>query len=80
MLLFINAEGAFATLLNLMAVPAVFLICYGGRAWYSGWKSGIVNRARMGRMLLMFGIIILVIVLLLSFFISEYRIMKNSVQ
>ena len=77
-MLFINAEGAFATLLNLMAVPGVLLICYGAWCWHSGWKLDITNRARQGRMLLMFGFIILTIVLILSFFIAEYKVMRDA--
>jgi Zn-dependent protease with chaperone function len=67
----INAEGALATLLNIMAVPGAFLTFFGAFSWYKGWKLGIENRARAGKMLFMFGLILLVIVLILSFFISQ---------
>lgn len=73
----LNAEAALAALLNLVAVPAVFLTCFGGYTWYKGVQQHIEGRIRAGRMLLMFGVILLAIVLILSYFISEYNIIRN---
>ena len=73
----VNAEGAIETLLNLMAIPAVLLTCFGGYYWYKGSKLGYENRVRAGKLLVMFGVILLVIVLILSFFIFEYRLIKS---
>lgn len=78
MMILTDAEGALATLLNIMAMPAVFLICFGVYLWYKGTQQNVENRSRMGRMLLMFGVILLVIVLILSYFIAEYQIMRSS--
>ncbi len=68
-----NTEAAFATLLNMMAVPSVFLICLGGYFWRRGWQEKNENRARLGRMLLMFGVVFLTIVLILCYFIAAYQ-------
>jgi predicted Na+-dependent transporter len=74
----INAEGALSTLLNLMAVPGALLIFFGAFSWYNGRNQGIENRVRAGKMLFMFGIILLVIVLILSYFISQYQAIKGE--
>ena len=67
----INAGGALATLVDLMVLPGAIMSAIGGYMWYKGQRNGEENRSRIGRMLLMFGIILLVIVIILSGFLRN---------
>jgi len=67
----LNAQGALATLLNLMALPGALMACMGGYMWFKGWQLKLENRTTAGRMLLMFGVILLTIVAILSFAINR---------
>ncbi len=57
-----------------MALPAVLLIVAGAHGWRQGWKTGNEDRSRMGKMLLMFGIILLIIVLITSFSLEKIQL------
>ena len=68
----LNAQAALSTLLNLMALPGAILTVVGGYLWYNGSQQALENRSRIGRMLVMFGLILLFIVIILLLFIAEY--------
>ena len=70
-MIMLNAQGALATLLNVMALPGAIMACIGGYLWYKGWQLKLENRTRAGRMLLMFGVILLTIVVILSYAINK---------
>ena len=73
----INAAGALKTLLDLMVVPGVLLTVTGAYMWHSGYRNQEENKSRLGRLLLMFGIILLVIVAILSDFLIHLPVPKT---
>jgi len=68
----LNAQGALTTLLNLMALPGAVMTAVGGYLWYDGFKKQLDNRSRYGKMLLMFGIILLTIVAILTYYLTAF--------
>ncbi|MES2646890.1 MAG: hypothetical protein V4717_08460 [Bacteroidota bacterium] len=71
-MLLLNAQAALSTLLNLMALPGAIMTSVGGFMWYNGSQLALENRSRYGRMLVMFGLILLLIVTILSLFIFVF--------
>ena len=71
-MILLDAEGALSTLLNLMALPAAVLIASGGYMWFNGFRRRLENRSRTGRFLVMFGLILLAIVLILTYYLSAF--------
>jgi hypothetical protein len=67
----LNAAAALATLVEIMALPGALLSGIGGYMWYTGYSKHDENTIRLGKMLIMFGIILLVIVAILSSFLSH---------
>jgi hypothetical protein len=61
---------AFSVLLGLLLVPAVGLLVYGARAWHKGQLQQHEDSLRLGRMLVMFGIILLSILVVVSYFLT----------
>ncbi|CAN5680124.1 hypothetical protein BH10BAC3_BH10BAC3_02790 [soil metagenome] len=74
----LNAQGALTTLLNLMALPGTLMTIVGGYFWYDGVKQQYENRSRYGKMLVMFGLIMLAIVLILTFYLTAFGGAKQS--
>jgi hypothetical protein len=74
----LNATGAFLTLLDIMLLPAVLMIATGAILWRRGWLLYAEDKSRLGRMLLMFGIILLLIVLTTSYFLSQLEDQTGS--
>jgi hypothetical protein len=79
-MIYLDAQGALTTLLNLMALPATAMTAIGGYLWYSGSKEQIENRSRTGRFLVMFGLIMLAIVLILTYYLSAFSPAARAVQ
>lgn len=77
-MILINAAGALKTLLDLMVVPGVLLTASGAYMWFSGYRNQDENKTRLGRMLLMFGIILLVIIAILSNFLLYPLVHKTG--
>lgn len=67
-----NAWGALATLVELLALPGAFMAAYGGYMWYMGYRQYDENRLRTGRVFVMFGIILLVIVAIIADFLASF--------
>ena len=67
----LNATGALLTLLDIMVLPAVIMIVAGGFFWRRGWQLNAEDKTRLGRMLFMFGAILLVIVLIITYFLKR---------
>lgn len=73
----LSATEALITLLNIMAVPAVLLIVFGGLTWYKASSYQMESRVKYGKLMLMFGIILLVIVLITSYYLSQMLIRQQ---
>ena len=69
-MIYLDAQAALTTLLNLMALPGAAMVAVGGYMWYNGSKQALENRERWGRFLVMFGLIMLAIVLILTYYLS----------
>ncbi|TAD91088.1 MAG: hypothetical protein EAY75_03975 [Bacteroidetes bacterium] len=65
-----NPIAAFSVLLALMLLPAVAMVAGGGWFWYRGQAQHRQHTERLGKMLVMFGCILLVIVVIVSFFLT----------
>lgn len=61
---------ALLALLQLMLLPAMLMLLSGIIVWYKGHQAQVESRIRIGKMLTMFGSILLVIVLITSSFIQ----------
>ena len=65
-----NPIQAFSVLLTLMLLPAFLMLGFGLRFWYQGRQQQSEDRLRLGRMLFLFGIILLITVAIVSFFLT----------
>jgi uncharacterized membrane protein YidH (DUF202 family) len=65
-----NPTAALSVLLALMLVPAVGMLASGAWLWYTGAAARRYHTERLGKMLVMFGVILLVIVGITSFFLT----------
>ena len=75
----LNAQGALTTLLSLMALPGSVMTAVGGYLWYDGIKQQLENRSRYGKMLVMFGLILLAIVLILTYYLTAFGGAREAV-
>ena len=75
----LNATGALLTLLDIMVVPAVLMIVTGGILWRRGWLLNSEDKSRLGRMLFMFGSILLAIILVMTYFLEKVPANKQAV-
>ena len=66
----LNAQAALTTLLSLMALPGALMTAVGSYLWYDGIKHQLDNRGRLGKMLVMFGLILLDIVIILTLYLT----------
>ena len=74
----LNATGALLALLDIMVLPAVLMIVGGGILWRKGWLMNAEDKTHLGKMLFMFGCILLVIVLLMTYFLEQIAAQKQG--
>ena len=65
-----DALHAFEPLIQIGYLPAIFMILSGAFQWYTGTRLSSLNRIRMGRLLVLFGAILLSILAVLQYFMS----------
>ena len=65
-----NEVNALFALLSFLLLPALLLLFFGVRNWYSGVQSANEEKLRWGKMFTMFGIIFTVILLICSYFLK----------
>ena len=66
-----DSGHALAALLQLMLLPAMLMLVAGVVVWYKGHQARHESRIRIGKMLTMFGSILLVILLITSSFLQN---------
>jgi uncharacterized membrane protein YidH (DUF202 family) len=64
----LDARSAFGALLSLMTMLAVAMLATGAWQWYMGRRAGQNEKLRLGRLITMFGVVLLVIAFVVSFF------------
>ena len=64
----LDARSAFGALLSLMTVLAAAMLAIGGWQWYKGWQAAQIEKLRLGRLITMFGVVLLVIAFIVSYF------------
>lgn len=65
-----DSGHALAALLQLMLLPAILMLVAGVLVWYKGYQAEQESRIRIGKMLTMFGSILLTILLITAAFLS----------
>jgi succinate dehydrogenase/fumarate reductase cytochrome b subunit len=71
MMYLLDAQTALDALLSLLMLPAAVMIGIGGFFWDRGATQQNEDRVRKGKMLIMFGAILLVILLVCSWFLNS---------
>jgi hypothetical protein len=64
----LDVRTAFGALLSLITVLAVAMLAIGGWQWYIGHLTGQNEKLRLGRLVTMFGVVLLVIAFIVSYF------------